>query len=66
MDPTIKMLKEQIRELHTAIELLQTNCKHPDLEKVAKSNTGNWCKQDDYYWFEFYCPTCTKRWTTPQ
>lgn len=37
-------------------------CDHADVTRVYKSNTGNWCPQDDSYWTEFTCNTCGKKW----
>jgi hypothetical protein len=45
---------------------LQELCPHAKVAKVAKADTGNWCKNDDLYWYELSCPECGKFWTEPQ
>jgi hypothetical protein len=42
---------------------LQTLCPHPRVEKIARADTGNWCKSDDSYWYDCKCPDCDKQWT---
>lgn len=59
-------LKSEKEEISNQIIELQTQCKHSFATKVAKSDTGNWCKADDRYWYEFDCPDCGKRWTEDQ
>ena len=41
-------------------------CKHPNLEKTHKSNTGNYDPSADSYWIEFKCPDCNKFWMEDQ
>jgi hypothetical protein len=67
------MLNKEVIKCHRKIikwqqELnhLQESCTHEGAAKVAKSDTGNYCKQDDSYWYDFDCPVCGKRWTEPQ
>ena len=56
------------REEKLASELnkLQALCKHPNLEKTHKSNTGNYDPSADSYWIEFRCPDCRARWNEDQ
>ena len=56
------------REEKLARELnkLQALCKHPNLEKKHKSNTGNYDPSADSYWIEFRCPDCRARWNEDQ
>jgi len=56
------------REEKLAHELakLQALCKHPNVEKEYKSNTGNYDPSADSYWIEFRCPDCRKRWSIDQ
>ena len=53
--------KLEIRKIN-----LQNECEHPNVTKTAKADTGNFCPQDDSYWYEFRCPDCGKFWTEPQ
>lgn len=54
------------RKIHTKLRTLQEVCNHPLAVKTPHADTGNWCKDDDSYWYEFQCPDCGKFWTTPQ
>lgn len=45
----------QLREIQAA-------CDHPNVNKVHKSNTGNYDPHADCYWTEFVCPDCGKFW----
>jgi hypothetical protein len=56
------------REDRLASELakLQSTCKHPNIEKKYKSNTGNYDPTADSYWIEFKCPDCRARWNEDQ
>jgi hypothetical protein len=66
----MKKTMEKYRDLELEIELkikkYQEKCKHENVIKVAKADTGNWCPVDDEYWYECRCPDCDKRWTEPQ
>lgn len=53
--------KLEIRKIN-----MQNECEHPNVTKTAKADTGNWCPQDDSYWYEFRCPDCSKFWTENQ
>lgn len=56
-------IRRQITLLKSHLTNLQSKCKHKKATKIHKSDTGNWCPQDDCYWTEFDCPECGKRWT---
>ena len=45
---------------------LQNLCRHPDVSKKYKGDTGNWDRSDDCYWIEFKCPDCKKFWMEDQ
>jgi hypothetical protein len=45
---------------------LQAQCTHPSATKTPKSNTGNWDRSQDAYWYDFSCPDCGKRWSEDQ
>lgn len=59
-------IEQKIKKYTDALKELQGNCAHFSAEKTAKSDTGNWCKQDDSYWYECFCPECGKRWVEDQ
>lgn len=64
---TIDELKQEIKARHNLIEQIQEQvCTHAGHEVTPKGDTGNWCKQDDSYWYEHKCHICDKFWTTPQ
>lgn len=61
-------LRGEIDAIQEKIKQIQAKCSHPTeaVVKVAKSDTGNWCKADDAYWYDCKCELCEKRWTEPQ
>ena len=61
-----KRIRKKYDEAYAAMLALQEECTHPNATKEYGANTGNWCKQDDYYWIDHQCPDCQKRWRTPQ
>jgi hypothetical protein len=67
--PKLNKAQKLMAEIHSLGKKLaehQAKCKHPKVQKVAGSNTGNWCNQDDSYWYDCFCPTCLKRWREDQ
>lgn len=44
----------------------QENCPHTFVKVKAESDTGNWCKSDDSYWYSIECKCCSKHWTEDQ
>ena len=63
----VRILNEEISERTKIIKDIQDNlCKHVGHEIVPKGDTGNWCRQDDSYWYEHACDICGKRWHTDQ
>jgi hypothetical protein len=67
------MINEEVNKCHRKIlkwkqklKDIQDVCTHEGAAKVAKGDTGNWCKDDDSYWYEFDCPVCCKFWSEPQ
>lgn len=55
-----------IEALQKDLASLKESCTHPNVAKIAKSDTGNWCPVDDAYWYECKCPDCDKRWNEDQ
>jgi hypothetical protein len=60
----IPHLQQTIAECYAKITDIQSECEHPTthLYREAKSDTGNWCRDDDRYWYKFECKLCGKRW----
>lgn len=56
-------LREEIEALFEELHKHQSRCKHRKVEVTHKSDTGNYCPQDDSYWIDAYCPVCLKKWT---
>lgn len=65
MIPTMQKLLAERDRIDQTIKKLQERCKHPKAEKTPKGSTGNW-DRDDSYWYVCHCPRCNKRWTEPQ
>jgi len=61
-------IQEEIAELQRRLKRIQDECSHPKDCTIKKgaSNTGNYCPQDDSYWYDCYCELCNKRWTEDQ
>jgi hypothetical protein len=59
-------IKKHLDKWNAAYKDLQAICPHPN--KISKNEgTGSmWCKDDEAYWTNHYCPDCDKRWTTDQ
>lgn len=62
----VKVLQEQIAKRVAEIRHLQANCEHPHATKIAKSDTGNYDKSDDSYWYKCKCPDCLQEWIEDQ
>jgi hypothetical protein len=58
--------KEEMEAAQRGLERVQSQCKHPYASKVARSDTGNWDKSDDSYWYDCVCPDCGKKWQEDQ
>ena len=58
--------EEKLKEAYVNIRDLKNECTHPRTFKAANSNTGNWSKSDDYYWYDCSCPDCGYNWTETQ
>ena len=59
-------LKDAEKKLVTRKLNLQLNCEHPFASREPKADTGNWCKDDDKYWYDCKCPDCGKVWQEDQ
>lgn len=59
----VDILNRQHRE---AVKYIQDNCKHEKVTFTYGSDTGNYCKSDDWYWKDYTCPDCSKQWRVKQ
>lgn len=66
MDPQMTYFKERLEYWRGKITQYQSECSHGNHVKIAKSDTGNWCPQDDSYWYEITCQDCGKYWHEDQ
>jgi len=55
-------LKVEIEALQVELYTHQRLCKHKKATKNHRSNTLGYGPEETYYWTEFRCPTCLKRW----
>ena len=62
----MQRIVKEIEKLRVEEKSIQEACQHPDVEKVAGSNTGNYDPSSDRYWYDCNCPDCLKRWTEDQ
>jgi transposase-like protein len=62
----IKHHKKKINKHESAILQIQEECSHkpPYLSVEYESDSGNWCKQDDFSFTRFKCSSCEKTWIT--
>lgn len=61
-----KEITHNLEVYNTALRNLQSICEHPNATKKGESDTGNWDRSQDSYWWIFNCPDCGKRWTEDQ
>jgi len=66
MKSTIQTLYTRLGRINDMIKAAQERCKHINLIKTPHANTGNYDPHNDYYWYEYHCQDCNKRWTEPQ
>lgn len=53
-------------DLNVRLSIIQNRCTHPFVIKVAESDTGNYDKTQDAFWYKCECPDCGKHWTEDQ
>jgi len=62
----VAILRDKIKLHNKKLEDFQNNdCPHPNLTYTAKGSTGNWDRENTY-WYEWCCDCCGKRWITNQ
>ena len=65
---TPTQIREEISKLQGQLNQIQDECTHPSpcVTKEAKSDTGNWDKGQDRYWYNCKCHLCGKKWEEDQ
>lgn len=59
-------LLQRIRTFSQALTELQDNCDHLRQDREAKSDTGNFDRSLDRYWWRCHCPDCGRVWDEDQ
>jgi hypothetical protein len=59
-------IKKHLDKWNTAYKALQQECQHPNKDSKRDGTGSMWCKTDEAYWINHYCPDCDKRWTEDQ
>lgn len=62
----IKKYEAEIDIIEVKIKRLQDRCKHKNVERTPRSNTGNWDAGADRYWYDCRCTDCDKVWWEDQ
>lgn len=63
---SIFIQKKKVKKEEDELKTIINKCKHEYVKLKAKSDTGNYCKSDDCYWYEIECKVCGKRWDEDQ
>lgn len=59
-------LKKESISIYKKMQDLQDTCSHNHMTVSAHSDTGNYCRSDDSYWFEGTCRACGKTFSYDQ
>lgn len=64
----LQQIDAEIKKLQEERLAIQEQCCHPSLvlEKIYKSNAGNYDPSCDCYWIDYHCGLCDKRWSEDQ
>ncbi|ELL7856502.1 hypothetical protein ENKO_114 [Klebsiella phage fENko-Kae01] len=62
----VQELKKQAAAIYQKLEKITDNCNHNHMTIKAYSDTGNYCRSDDSYWYEAKCRACGKTWNVDQ
>lgn len=52
--------------LYQKMQRIQDNCQHNHMTVSSHSDTGNYCRSDDSYWYEGMCRACGKAFSEEQ
>jgi hypothetical protein len=55
-------VEKKIALLHVELANLKKLCKHENVKREFKSDTGNYDPSKDCYWVDHYCPDCGAKW----
>lgn len=58
----IARINDKISKLAKDKQDIMNSCPHYGLIATPGADTGNWCKADDQYWYDYECPYCGKWW----
>jgi hypothetical protein len=61
----ISSLQNKIKVLNSSIIEIQENCPHHNLTYTKRGSTGNWYREDSF-WYVWKCLVCDKQWNTDQ
>lgn len=61
--PPAQEIQAEISALYLRLRGIQETCSHLRATKKHGANTGNYDPSADWYWTDFTCPDCLKRWT---
>lgn len=59
-------LKKQSAAIYAQMQQLRDNCNHNHMTVSAHSDTGNYCRSDDSYWYEGTCRACGEHFSYEQ
>lgn len=60
-------IQAKITKLYADLRCEQEACTHPNATRKGGSNTGGYDGPAfDYYWWDYTCPDCLKRWSVDQ
>lgn len=60
------VLKEAASQAEEAVCKFQLNCIHEYVKIQPRSDTGNYDRSQDSYWYVIECKCCEKRWNEDQ
>ena len=66
MKKKVAALDKKMIDLRFKQDQLMETCPHYHSSYRNRGNSGNWDRGDDYYWREYQCDDCGKRWNTDQ
>ena len=61
----IKKYEAEIDIIEAKIKRLQDRCKHKNVNRTPRSDTGNYL-DPDRYWYDCHCVDCNKIWQEDQ
>lgn len=60
------LYQAELERVSKSILALQQQCTHPVVTRIPKSDTGNYDRSQDRYWYDCRCVDCDKRWLEDQ